>query len=126
MAIAIDDISGWHAHIYYTAQTRPRAKRLRTQIEDLFGTGDHPVAMGRRRETPVGPHPQPMYQVAFANELFGVFVPWLAMNRQSLDVLVHASTPNSDLWDHTEGAMWLGRSLDLNVDFFADAEGKSA
>lgn len=120
------DISGWHAHVYYTRETRPRAEALRTKIEELFLGGAHPVRMGRWRETPVGPHPLPMYQVAFDNELFGEFVPWLAMNRQGLDILVHASTTNSDLWDHTEGAGWLGKSLELNTGFFADMEGKSA
>lgn len=126
MTAASDEINGWHAHVYYTTITRPRAEALRAEIETLFGGGDHPVVIGRWRETPVGPHPQPMYQVAFDNVLFSTIVPWLARNREELNVLVHPSTPNSDLWDHTQGAMWLGRSLELNVEFFADGEGKSA
>ena len=78
-------IEGWHAHIYYEAATRPLAADLRNQIAARFGGGEDPVAMGRWREQPVGPHPLPMYQVTFSNDLFGSFVPWLVANRNGFD-----------------------------------------
>ncbi len=51
-----------------------------------------------------------MYMVAFAPELFASFVPWLALNRLGLDVLVHPNTlqPRAD---HLSHALWLGQVL---------------
>ncbi len=48
--------------------------------------------------------------------MFSELVPWLALNREGLDVLVHPNTSES-LPDHAERAMWLGQShqLDLSV-----------
>ncbi|MCP5367858.1 MAG: DOPA 4,5-dioxygenase family protein [Hyphomicrobiales bacterium] len=114
MAISADDIKGWHAHVYYDDATRPAAALLRAAIEDRFA-----VAMGRWRDEPVGPHPRAMYQVAFDAELFAEFVPWLLANRAGLPVLVHARSGQGDLVDHTEGALWLGHSLPLKLEFFA-------
>ncbi|SVC04699.1 uncharacterized protein METZ01_LOCUS257553, partial [marine metagenome] len=48
-------ISHFHAHIYYEDTSRDLANNLRTSIKDNFV-----VEMGRWREHPVGPHPQPM------------------------------------------------------------------
>ena len=81
--------------------------------------------MGRWREKPVGPHPLPMYQIGFERALFPDFVPWLQSVRGPLSILVHTRTRVSDLTDHSAGALWLGKSLDLKLDFF-DRDGKSA
>ena len=56
-----------------------------------------------------------MYQVAFAPEEFGRFVPWLMLNRGGLDVLVHPQTGDAYA-DHTEHASWLGAPLPLRLD----------
>ena len=77
-------ITGYHAHIYYDEASRERAARIREFIE-----GNFKVVMGRWRDTPVGPHPQAMYQVAFGAEEFPRIVPWLMLNRDGLTVLVH-------------------------------------
>ena len=74
------------------------------------------VELGRWRDEPVGPHPKSMYQVKFAPELFGRIVPWLMLNHQDLDVLIHPST-DDDVGDHTHRALWLGEKLALNIDF---------
>jgi aromatic ring-cleaving dioxygenase len=102
-------ILSWHAHIYYdVATTRTVAEWLRARIEERFA-----VQMGRWHDVPVGPHAQPMYQVAFAPALFDTFVPWLALNRQGLNVLVHPNTlaPHAD---HLLHALWLGKPLALD------------
>ena len=49
-----------------------------------------------------------MYQVAFADEEFPGLVPWLMLNREELNVLVHPLTDDS-VADHTHFALWLGR-----------------
>lgn len=114
-------ISGWHAHVYYRdAAERAVAARIREQAEARFQ-----VQMGRWRDEPVGPHPLPMYQMAFDHALLPAILPWLMSVRGPLTILVHARTQVSDYMDHTCGATWLGQSLALNLDFF-DETGKSA
>lgn len=112
-------IAGWHAHVYYgEGDGRRRAAALRAAIGTRFA-----VRMGRWRDEPVGPHPRPMYQVAFDAPLFASFVPWLALNRNGLTVLVHPRT-GDDVADHTRFALWLGAVLPLNVEFLEELEAR--
>ena len=103
-------ITGYHAHIYYDAGTKPAARTLRRQIAARFDT-----ALGRWHDRPVGPHPVNMYQVAFAARDFAEIVPWLALHRGGLQILVHPETGN-DVADHSDFAMWLGDSMALHLD----------
>ena len=103
-------ITGYHAHIYYDDESRPRAARLRERIEGRFA-----VAMGRWRDQPVGPHPQAMYQVAFAAPEFAMIVPWLMLNRDGLTILVHPETGDAYA-DHATHPLWLGEKLVLRLD----------
>lgn len=75
-----------------------------------------PLKMGRVHERPVGPHPDWSCQLAFAPEVFGELVPWLAIHRQDLVVFIHPVTGN-DLLDHRDRAIWMGaiRPLDLSI-----------
>ena len=99
-------IRHWHAHVYYDpARSKQQAAELRGWIEQRF-----PVRMGRWHDVPVGPHPGAMYQVAFAPEVFPALVPWLALNRQGLTVLVHPET-DRPRDDHLLHAIWLGEKL---------------
>lgn len=107
-----DAITGWHAHIYYAdADERAHAAVLREAIEARFE-----MRMGRWRDEPVGPHPRPMFQVAFAPEVFPAIVPWLALNRGPLAILIHPETEDS-VADHAEHALWLGEKLPLDIEF---------
>ena len=112
-----NDITGYHAHIYYTnPEARERAAVLRELIDDKFD-----IRMGRWREEPVGPHPQPMYQVAFEVEQFPDIVPWLMLNRNGLTILVHPETgDNYD--DHVHNPLWLGEVLPVNEDFLRSGQ----
>ena len=108
----IETIHGYHAHIYYrNGDERDTAARLR---EILASYPD--VRMGRWREEPVGPHPLPMYQVAFPAAQFPAIVPWLMLNRDELTILVHPET-GDDVVDHRDNPLWLGEKLDLNIAF---------
>lgn len=113
MTSEISEIEGYHAHIYFDAATADAARRLREDIESRFD-----IQMGRFHEKPVGPHPRYSYQVAFAPELFGSLIPWLALNRNGLTVFVHAET-GDELRDHTAHVIWLGESEDLKLSVFA-------
>ncbi len=102
-------IRGYHAHIYYDRETRRDAAELRAALGAQFE-----VTLGRWRDEPVGPHPQAMYQVAFAPEIFAEFVPWLMLNRRGLTILVHPNT-GQDVPDHADFPLWLGEKLDLDI-----------
>lgn len=102
----------YHAHVYYTGDSRKTARQVRLQLNRLFK-----VRLGRWRDFPVGPHPEPMYQVAFQAHAFEQVVPWLMAHHEGLSVLIH---PNSgdDLRDHSEHALWLGKALKLKLEMF--------
>jgi aromatic ring-cleaving dioxygenase len=108
----VGKVIGYHAHVYYDAQSRERAERVRASLGAAFN-----VRLGRWHDSPVGPHPTAMYQVAFAPDEFAKIVPWLMLNREDLNVLVHPET-GDDLTDHTAHALWLGDKLELNTDVF--------
>lgn len=120
MAREANEIRGYHAHVYYDPDTRPLAAGLREAIDERFD-----VVMGRWRDQPVGPHPQSMYQVAFAPGVFAELVPWLMLNRTGLNVLVHPET-GDEVADHTSQALWLGEKLELNVEFLRQFEANRA
>jgi DOPA 4,5-dioxygenase len=105
-----DAIAGWHAHVYFDAVTRDAASRLREGIAQAFPD----AVLGRWHDVPVGPHPQAMYQVAFATALFPALVPFLALNREGLTVLVHPDTGRQRA-DHAHHAMWMGAVLPLDL-----------
>ena len=104
-------ITGFHAHVYFDIATREGAARVREGLGANFD-----VQLGRWHDKLVGPHPKSMYQVAFSPEQFAKVVPWLMLNREGLDILVHPLTGN-DVADHTDHALWLGNKLDLNINF---------
>ena len=99
------------AHVYYTSQTRDDALRLRDRaLADFDGL---PVFVGAMIDRLVGPHPIPMFEMCFPNDLFGQAVLWLLHQRRNLTVLVHEVT-GDDLRDHSVGAFWLGDRLALD------------
>lgn len=105
------DITGYHAHIYYDAATKPAAERLRAKLEARFTT---PV-YGRWHDRPVGPHPRWSYQVAFEPALRDEIVAFMDANREGLTILLHEQTGH-DLRDHTDGASFLGKPVALRLD----------
>lgn len=105
-------VTGWHAHVYYDpATTRSAAAALREAIADRFPA----AVLGRWHDAPVGPHPGAMYQVAFAPELLPGLLPFLALNRAGLAILVHPETGRPRA-DHAEHALWMGAVLPLRLE----------
>lgn len=104
-----DMIRGYHAHVYYDPESRKVAARVREGLAARFE-----VQLGSWHDKPVGPHPKSMYQVVFAPEQFAQVVPWLMLNREGLDILVHPETDDA-VADHSDRCLWLGKKLKLDV-----------
>ena len=102
----------FHAHIYFTDETRASALALR---ERLLNTTEFCVDVRPTRDRPIGPHPQPMFNVHVDDGNFAAFVHWLMRNHGPHPVLIHPVT-GDDLRDHTHHAMWLGPALPLLLD----------
>lgn len=108
----IDQITGYHAHIYFDAATTAQARALCEEAARSFG-----VTMGRVHERCVGPHPRWSCQLAATPEQFTRLLPWLALNRDGLVVFAHPET-GDDLADHRDHGIWLGTGLDLDLTIF--------
>jgi DOPA 4,5-dioxygenase len=105
----MSSITGYHAHVYFDAAERERARQLCEAAGKKF-----PVSVGRMHDKPVGPHPRGSCQLAFGSELFAQVIPWLILNRDGLTVFAHAESGDA-LKDHTDHVLWLGASEALNL-----------
>jgi len=103
-------VHGYHAHVYYSAETRPVAERLAERLNQSFA-----VEIGAFSGARVGPHPIPQFHMIFTKAQFDTVVPWMMLNREWLDILVHPLTDDM-VDDHTVYAMWLGKPVDLVLD----------
>jgi DOPA 4,5-dioxygenase len=103
-------VHGYHAHVYYSASTKPVAERLAQRLSENFD-----VEIGAFSGERVGPHPIPQFQMIFTNAQFAEVVPWLMLNRDGLDILLHPLTDDM-VDDHTVYATWLGRPVELVLD----------
>ena len=101
---------GYHAHIYYNAETKPVAEKLRQTIAGKFA-----VEVGGLSDEPRGPHPIPQFVAIFETPEFQNIVPWLMLNRDGIDVLVHPLTESS-YDDHSKNALWLGTPVPMRLD----------
>ena len=104
------ELKGYHAHVYYDPTTRPIAERLRDTLIGKFA-----VEPGALSDEPIGPHPISQFAVIFRTEEFQNIVPWLMLNREGLDVLVHPLTESS-YDDHSKNALWLGTPVPMRLD----------
>ncbi len=105
-------IPAWHAHIYFDpATTRDQALALREKIAFEFPQ----TRIGGVHDVPVGPHPEPMYQVIFSHALFHRMLPYLAINRDGLTILIHADSTGDHVADHTTHAIWMGDVLPIKI-----------
>jgi len=101
---------GYHAHVYYNADTKPLAAKLRDTL-----IGKFKVEAGGFSDEPRGPHPISQFAVIFETPEFQNIVPWLMLNREGLDVLVHPLTESS-YDDHSKNALWLGTPVPMRLD----------
>lgn len=103
-------LHGYHAHVYYDQETLPRAERLRETLAANFL-----VQVGRLNDAPLGPHPVSQFAAIFETNAFEKVIPWLMLNRDGLDILIHPLTDDM-VDDHTVYALWLGSQIQLKLD----------
>jgi aromatic ring-cleaving dioxygenase len=102
-------VYGYHAHVYFDANSEPVADRLKAALIERFQ-----VEVGPNSGGAVGPHPVPQFQMIFTNAQFSTVLPWLMLNREGLDILIHPLTADM-VDDHTVYACWLGNPIELSL-----------
>jgi aromatic ring-cleaving dioxygenase len=106
----MSELKGYHAHVYYDAETRAVAEKLQAEI-----LGKFTCEPGAFSDAPIGPHPISQFNITFETPEFQNIVPWLMLNREGLDVLIHPLTESS-YDDHSKNAMWLGTPVPMRLD----------
>lgn len=102
-------LHGYHVHIYYDPERQAVAEKIRDRL-----ARDFPVQIGKNQGI-AGPHLIAQVQVIFKVAAFAEVVPWLMLNREGLDILVHPLT-DDEYDDHTANALWLGKPVDLKLE----------
>ncbi|MBL1241083.1 MAG: DOPA 4,5-dioxygenase family protein [OCS116 cluster bacterium] len=108
----MDVIRGYHAHVYFDADSVEQARALCLCAAEKFD-----VVMGRVHEKNVGPHPRWSCQLGASSAQFAMLLPWLALNRDGLIVFSHPVTDDA-LLDHRDHGIWLGAGLELDLSIF--------
>ncbi|OAA72836.1 Dopa 4,5-dioxygenase [Akanthomyces lecanii RCEF 1005] len=114
-------------HVYYD-QTSQDQTQYATELYERIRREFSELRIYKLWDRPIGPHPTAMFEVSvFTPAQFGAFIPWLAVWRGPLSVLVHPNTVpeegetlvSSERRDHTERAIWLGEKQTLDLTLFA-------
>ena len=85
-------IAAYHAHCYdEPAESRDPAALLRERVAALFPD----ARLGRWHDQPVGPHPQAMFQIAFAPDRLSAILPWLCSTAPDWPYLSILDTGNA-------------------------------
>lgn len=112
MAPRAPAIEGYHAHVYFDADSQDAARALREDVAERFA-----VEMGRWHAKPVGPHPLWSYQIAFRPDIFDDLVPYLMLHRRGCTIFLHPNT-GEDLEDHRDRPIWMGEQVPLKLEIF--------
>ena len=104
----------YHAHVYFDVAQIQAIEALYAQLQHDFGTA---VQYGRIHQKCVGPHTQPMFQLAFDEGLLAQMKDFLHRHTAVGSVLIHPLHDNEYL-AHTQDAQWLGEVLPLYLDIF--------
>ncbi|ATY65743.1 Dopa 4,5-dioxygenase [Cordyceps militaris] len=114
-------------HVYYDQTNRDETKYA-TELYERIRREFSELRIYKLWDRPIGPHPTAMFEVSiFTPAQFGAFIPWLAVWRGPLSVLVHPNTVPAEgeslvaaeLRDHTQRAIWLGEKQTLDTSIFA-------
>ena len=110
----------WHSHIYFDADSHPRAEALVEGMRQAFGE-TAAIIYGRWHHKPVGPHPDFSIQLEYPHHLFAAVMTHLALRRDGLTIFTHPNTGDdmaSELRDHRDHAIWMGAVRPLRLSLF--------
>lgn len=103
----------FHSHVYFDSESRASAAALQSALlRDLPPS----VHVSRLVDRPIGPHPFPMFELGFSFADYPVVRAYLESHHGPHSVLIHQVT-DDEVWDHTEGAEWIGVPVTLDIDF---------
>jgi aromatic ring-cleaving dioxygenase len=105
----------WHAHIYYTMESRPRALALHgghLQAKESGAIAEL-LFVGAMRDRALGPHPIPEFEIHFTKAMLPAVL--AVLEPSGLTALVHPLT-DDDVADHTSLAHWIGEPLPLKLE----------
>ncbi len=110
-----NDSAPYHAHIYYTLETRALAVALERRLAVAKESGEISglLFIGAMRDRAVGPHPIPEFEIHFTKGMLPAILKLLEAS--PLTALVHPLT-DDDLADHTTLAHWIGEPLPLKLE----------
>ena len=104
------ELKGYHAHVYYNPATKAdRGAAARHDHRQVRGRARR---LQRRSDRPAS---DLAVQRHLRTEEFQNIVPWLMLNREGLDVLVHPLTESS-YDDHSKNALWIGTPVPMRLD----------
>jgi aromatic ring-cleaving dioxygenase len=105
----------YHAHIYYTSETRTLASALEQRLAYAMTSGSIPELffIGALRDRALGPHPIPEFEIHFSKAMLPEITKLLEVS--GLTSLVHPLT-DDDLADHTTLAHWIGKPVPLKLE----------
>ncbi|MBL8524937.1 MAG: aromatic ring-opening dioxygenase [Betaproteobacteria bacterium] len=106
--------AAYHAHIYYTLETRSEAIAFRNLLVQHTEAGAVPqlLYVGQMHDGKVGPHPIPQFEIHFTEDALANLLPLIEAS--GFTALVHPLT-DDDVADHTTLARWIGSRLELDL-----------
>jgi aromatic ring-cleaving dioxygenase len=105
----------YHAHIYFDESSVSQAESFRQK--HLKSQNDLDLWVGPLVNQKVGPHPTFMFEVHLTSTHLGAYREFIKKENPALSILLHEDT-GDDLKDHTTGATWFGKPLELDFTFF--------
>ena len=112
--------ASWHSHIYFDADSHPRAEALVARMQNTFDETAS-ITYGRWHHRPVGPHPDFSIQLEYPHDLFADVMGFRALRRDGLTIFTHPNTGEdtaSELRDHRDHAIWMGTVRPLKLSLF--------
>jgi aromatic ring-cleaving dioxygenase len=107
-------VKSYHAHVYYNDDETGRAENVRLKLQtELPGEVKVHGLVARA----IGPHPRPMFEVDFQSSRLHQIKEWFEKNNDGLSVMIHPIT-GDHVKDHQDLSVWVGKKLDLKLDFF--------
>lgn len=104
-------IHEFHAHVYYTPDTRASAVDLREALASAAGGR---LTRYTLSDGPRGPHVTPMFGVDIPRDDLPEVLELLMRSHGPHPILIHPVTGN-ELLDHTHHALWLGPPQPLDL-----------